>query len=58
MAAMAPRYLAGECVHSPRRGRIGEDDCGRIAVTPTAIIAGQRPGLKHPAFNLRHIRQP
>ena len=40
---VTPRCLAGECLHSPRRARIGEDRACRGGTAPRAIISGQHP---------------
>ena len=59
MGSTAPRCLAGECRHSPKRGRIGEDDCRGIRAIPAAIIPGQRPeiaGLGLAGSRLQHGR--
>jgi len=37
------RCLAGECMHSPRRGRIGEGHARWCRAAPRSVIAGQRP---------------
>jgi hypothetical protein len=43
IARLTPRCLAGECVHSPRWGRISEGHAGRGCPTPRSIIAGKGP---------------